>query len=512
MKDMDGRDWDAADAAQFETLLSGSLPEVPPDEVAGRVTPWKGAMGRVIAGIALTAVTLNFACLNYLLPAVGTILQLLGFRALRRENGWFRACFLLSAVQTACLLPVLALYTTVLPSLCPAARALSVLPAVSLILTLARLVCLWRGLLAVQRGAGLAPRAPGAAALVVWYVLLGLLALAGYSGLLVGVIMLAGYVLLLRSLYRLSKTMDEAGYALRPAPVRISDRCLALLLAFALLAGCACGYAFGGSYPMDWAPRDANEHSGVEEIKTDLAALGFPGYVLDDLTAEDILACAGAVQVVSEAEDKAVNDGRTVTTRVQTGSGWHVTQDTVYDVYELRITGVAVRLPGQPERWILFHHFLWTTDPGFYGTESLQLWPAYQGISRGWRAAGDFTGRVLCSRDGTELAADYAQLGEQTYVSSSIFRGEQQSTDVFAVFSMPRHSEAQRGYVAYPVETVQPGYLISSWVNYTHQTSFLQYPVRTAAEQRMAGGWRGGAFRTVQDALQFFPEDSGTED
>ena len=100
----------------------------------------------------------------------------------------------------------------------------------------------------------------------------------------------------------------------------------------------------------------------------------------------------------------------------------------------------------------------------------------------------------------------------QTFTSDSIFWGEQQSTDIFAAFSFPADGERQRGYLAYPVAELQDGYLISSWVNYTHQSSWLQYPVVTAMEKRMTSAWkRAGVFQTVQDALQFYPQEEGEE-
>lgn len=50
-----------------------------PDDVVEDVTPWRKAMSRVLIGMALCAITLNFWCLNYILPAVGMVLSLLGF-------------------------------------------------------------------------------------------------------------------------------------------------------------------------------------------------------------------------------------------------------------------------------------------------------------------------------------------------------------------------------------------------------------------------------------------------
>lgn len=92
-------DWDFLNEKAFEDALQASVPERLPDKVA--VTPWKRAMGRVLAGTALTALGTNLWGLNYLLPGIGLVLMLLGFRLLRRENRWFRCCFLLTGMQLA---------------------------------------------------------------------------------------------------------------------------------------------------------------------------------------------------------------------------------------------------------------------------------------------------------------------------------------------------------------------------------------------------------------------------
>lgn len=84
----------------------------------------------------------------------------------------------------------------------------------------------------------------------------------------------------------------------------------------------------------------------------------FPDEILQDLCSEDILACREAMQVVVSAQE--------------------------YE-NELCVTGIAVKLPGDDSenrnRWKLFHHFRWQKNPGFYGTEALQIWPAY----RSWK-------------------------------------------------------------------------------------------------------------------------------
>ena len=260
---------------------------------------------------------------------------------------------------------------------------------------------------------------------------------------------------------------------------------------------------------MDWQPVDASAQAQTAAIRQQLLGLGFPEEVLNDLTPEDIAACDGALRIVTETENYPVNDGRNVLWEAynEKNERYYV-QDTVYDVKELRLTGVAVQLPGERETWMVFHHFLWTTDPGFYGTEAIQIRPACRSIPEGWAATGDATGRVLYDRGGQTFAAPYASLGAQTFTANTVLWGEQTNTDLFAAFSLPQHGEHCRGYVAYSTTEARDGYILSSGVYYTHQQSWLQYPVVTAMEKRLTTTWGdSGAFRTVQDALQFFPAD-----
>ena len=506
------RPWETMTDADFEAMLARSVPDVPPEEIVAEVTPWRRAMNRILFGMALCAITLNFLCLNYILPAVGTVLLLLGFRTLRRENRWLGGCFAVTVIRAVYFFATLVLNTTILQSAVFTPAVTTALTAVNAVLLLALYFCFWRGLLAVQKKAGLPAQTGGALALIVWYALVCVLAAVHYTGWIVPIAMLVGYGCILRSLYRLSGALDEAGYAIAPGPVRVTDRCLVLVIAAVLGIGCTLGYLFGGSYPMDWQPVDASTQAQTETIRQQLLGLGFPEDVLNDLAPEDIAACDGALRVVTEAEDYPVNDGRNVLWEAynEKNERYYV-QDTVYDVKELRLTSVGVQLPGEQETWMVFHHFLWTTDPGFYGTEVLQIWPADENMQDGWRFAGDVTGRVLYDRGGQTFAAPYASLGARTFTANTVLWGEQTNTDLFAAFSLPRHGEHCRGYVAYSTAGAQSGYLLSSWCNYTHQQSLLQYPVVTAMEKRLTTTWGdSGAFRTVQHALQFFPEDAQT--
>ena len=512
---MSDREWNSLNEQEFEAMLESSVSELPPEEIVKEVTPWKKAVNRILTGMALCTVTLRFGGLDLstVLPAVGIVLLFLGFRALRRENKWFQCCFITTVFRAAFFFFTVVLKTTILYSTALSPQITQALSVIGLPFLFAEILCLRNGLRTVQVKAGLPPRAGGAVALLVWYGLVCVLA-AIQSGelLLIMVIMLVAYFFILRSLYLLSKELDEAGYAVQTSFLKIPDRLFVLFIGAALVLGCTFGYLLGGSYPMEWSVVEQSEHAEVADIKNNLLELGFPEYVLNDLAPEEIAACEGALQVVVDVTDEPVNGGRRVSREGKEGDQSYTWFDTVYDVKELRLTGVAVQLPGERERWMIFHHFLWTVDPGFYGTESIQLWPTYRNVPEGWASAGEVTGRVLYDQDGETLSAPYYFLGTQTFTSQSLFWGAQENTDVFAAFSMPAEGEHYRGYVAYPAAEAQDGYIITSWINYTHQKSWLQYPAVTAMETRMANNRNdAGIFQTVQIAFQFYATDEGVE-
>ena len=315
--------------------------------------------------------------------------------------------------------------------------------------------------------------------------------------------LLIGYICILRSLYKLSKELAEAGYAIETAPIRVAEWKVVAGVLTIVIVGISCGYMFFHSYPMDWKPAVAAEDAKVKEIKKHLIESGFPKNVLADLTEEDILACEGALRVVTDVNDHPVNEGRVV--MEETVMGFH--QYTAYDREELRLTHIAVELPGEIERWKVFHHFEFIFHPGFYGTESIQLWSCYRNHPDAWDPEGEVTGQVLYDMDGQTFVAPYASLGEETYEAYNIiFTSTTRSTDVFAEFSMPNEGNRQRGYVSYVTKERRDGCILDSWINYTHQRNWLQYPVLTAKEKRMQDDWiNREPFKTVQDSISFYP-------
>ena len=499
------------DERRFDDLLREDAAALPPP-AAGEINPWSKAMTRVLWGLGLITITLNFLYLDVILPAVGGLLLVLGFCTLRRENTPLRWCYILSlaslAVRGACIvLAALPVETGLAPAY------------VNIALLQVLYVCLWRGMVGVSRAAGEEkPAATAAGAMAVFYAVLTVLALIGVEGWLLVLPMLVLYILLLRSMVRLSRSLADTGYAITAAPVRLPDAAvlwggLGVLLAAVLLA-----MFLGQRYPMDWHARDDAPQD--ETIRQQLLTKGFPADVLDDLTADEVAQLSGAVRVYHQTERLYSNtDYREVTlsrflrdpphtlqydhTLTETDDAGNRTYRYVYRVYdtlEQTMRHVAVEIPaeGDTARFVYIHHLTYAAPPSPY-TEMLELWPAWQ-TQGDWFPGGHVSGRVLCERNGTVQAAAFHTLKSGSQQVSDLF-GTRQTQRITAGWSFPRGVESPRAYVFYDALRGQDGWVIESWANYVCQTAPV-YPFRDAAALWHSYG--SDAYDLRQNALQVF--------
>jgi len=473
--------------------MESVVPETSEDGVSGDRSPWRESMDRILTGLVLGAVTLNFLALNYILPLIGLMLLLLGFRTLRRVNGWFRACWMIMVLRLAAFVPVLILNATVYRNQVSGAFPGTVLSFSGPLLQILLLFSLWKAVAEVREESGAAGSAGGAGGLLVWTVAMFLLALVQISSLILWILMVLLYIVAIRSLYRFSVAVEDNGHAPGGAQTRIPDRSLTMSIMAVLLAGILGGSYFFGSYPMDWTVQKHVRTPETMESEKTLLNLGYPEEALKDLSEGDLLAVGDALQVVVVDHQKAAGN----------------TAGTVRVLPELHLRSVAVEIPGERPQWRIFHHFFWRDKPGSAGTEAIRIWPAYR-ESEGWAVAGEMTGQVLYENEGMVYTAPFHSLSGECYPYDTMLWGVQETQDILAEFSLPGNGERHRGYVAYGVEEIREGWIINSWVNYTHQMSRLQYPMVTAGEKSRAPGWNDGyPFITVQEALQFFVmEDS----
>lgn len=469
---MTDRQWSSLNEQEFDCLLEQSLPPLPPNDVAAEVDPGREALTRVLLGIALTHVTVQFLSLHYILPLAGAILMLLGFRTLRRENRWFSACWWVSVSRTALTLFQYALYSTPLRVELAGTRFETLFAASVFLLEGSRYLFFWLALRSVRRKAGLTPGAWSAAALVPWYA--GAAVMARYSAgdRRAAFTMAVLYVIILYVLLRIPRDLDGAGYVLSPTPIRRSDRAVTLSLLAVLAAGLLCGFLFLERYPMDWDPVSAEENASVTEVKAHLRALGLPEDILNDLTGEELLACAGAVRVLTETEEQTLRKHR--------GAA-------------LRAVSAAIELPDG--RWTVIYHFRWANAPGFHGTQCLSL-SSMSDTPNASVGVEEVTGRLLCEVDGQTRTADYHS-SEVGSVDIPFDGHTLPGTQGWFTFSFPEEGTDLRGYLLYTVEEVPSDHLLGTTFRHSVQTGRFQYP---AVDARSAVP---GAFSSLPDLPAF---------
>lgn len=473
------------DERKFDTMLEDAMTELPPNyDQSAEITPWRTAMKRVIWGIGLTTLTLQAYWLQYILPAQGVILSVLGYRTLRKENRYFRWCWLLSLYGAAAKFVSLVLNATLIRL-----PAMNLVVLVSIVLGYAETICLWKGIRAVRVKAGQADEAGAVIALLVWEGVVVALVLLGLGGWLLLLPMLICYICILRALSRIPALLDDAGYEIEPASVRVPDMAVKVGWNCGLIVCVLTAVVLCCRYPMEWSSLDKEEHAGLEQMKTELVELGLPQQVADDLAPEDLALLEGAdfVEVRKNWEDF---------TNLKTDSG----DALLYDI--------AVRMADG--RWMAIHHFQWVENPTLRTTECMLLWPAYR-HSEGYRQVREITGRILFDREGETFTGDYYTLSDQTYTTQSFLDMSRETrTNPIATFSLPLRGENCRGYLCYVVEVVSEGWIFDSWNNYTHQTDIWVYPMMSAEEYEKSGIWNGqGGFYTTQNAVQFFPNETG---
>ena len=299
---------------EFDRLLYEGSAQLPPglsDLKPPR--PWKKPIGQICWGLALITITLNFLGLNTLLPAVGTVLLWLGLAPLRRENGGFRfayTCATLYAVLrlTAVLFQATPLdhwlagltdwewYTATGPV--PLYYALwTVLIQLILLFTVGGL---WRGLKGVFIRAGQKPRTAAAGGLVILEALMIPIALIGLEGwLLVGPLLILWACLIL-SLRKIGKSLDQAGYAMKPAPVAVSGGlALGVWLGIHLLMIAALPLLFS-RLPAGVQTPVCGTIANDSALRAELLELGFPEDILSRLDDSELARFEGAYGVKKE--------------------------------------------------------------------------------------------------------------------------------------------------------------------------------------------------------------------
>mgnify|MGYP004684328657 CR=1 FL=1 len=501
-----------SDDLRFDALLTEGADALPP---APDVSPWRGAMSCIVWGIALKTLTLQLLYLNDILPTLGCILLVLGFRTLRQENEALRWAYGLSiaaAVMRSAAMVLAALPVDVGRTFGCADSALM----------LGMLIALWRGMTGVSRAAGAEkPSAPAAGALAAFYAVLILLAFIGLEGWLLVLPVLAVYLVILRNLVKLFRSLENTGYAIHAAPVHLPAAAVLWGYLGLTLAAVVLAMLLGQRYPMDWQVRDDAPQDAA--IRAELLELGFPQDVLDDLTAEEVARMSGA-RAVFVNEDKLYNQtkyreivmehylgedplrvlryDRTITTKHDDGTRSYTYVYRAFDTLEQTMTSVAVELAGADgeKHYIVIHHLYYDTQPSSRYTEGMTVWPVWK-MESSWRPGTLCSGRVLCTRRGTAQTAALHGLAYDDRQVTGFF-GTDRRASFDAQWTRPSGAGDVRMYMLYDAFCGDDAWVLTSYGNYTRQSKPV-YPF-DGSMLRWGMGDRGACTRYMGYVQKFW--------
>ena len=489
----------------LDLLLAQEATLLPPtDDIVRDTNPWETPIWRIIAGLALITLKLGFFHLDHILPTVGYLQLYLGFRALRRENKWFTAAWLLSALWF--LARPVALASDALglsASLQFTAANVPLWALLWVVLVQGGFFLLFRqGLKEVFQKAGV-ERQDGDPLLwaFLWVTALALLSLTPLAQSWVIVFILIGaYIYILRTLSRVPdqlagspEALSDAGYALSAAPVHITDRvvrrvylwgCLALVL------GC-CLWA--NHIVLKSAPA---AQPGAIEVRQELEDLGFPAPLLADLPDDTVEGLTGALSVKSHRE-LLMFDPQAVP--VVNSYGLETQQRTqVPGDINLDATAVLVELPGYQFRTFVF--FQWREDLSPKRDYAPFWTDGFSLVSNEYANITDCAGALLYEKDGQTYTAPIPELQATTRTIQTYF-GPNTRTRVTGKVNYPFGTQNRRGWVMAELDesrvfTSDDGISITAsdyWGGLTHfayrrTPSPLRFPYQDPVERFFSGG------------------------
>lgn len=461
----------------FDQQMIDQFSELPPPEEEIRnINPWSKPIGFITWGFILTTLHLNFLYLQYILPTIGVILIFLGFRSLRNENKYFKAAWVLSIVKLFLQLGDLVRVTTPLNIVDYPELAVGI---VMLAFQIAMFLTFQAALKEVYKKANKATESAPLLWASLWTVAAFLIALSPLSkSWLAFIPMVICYILIARSLYRIGGELDDAGYVLTNAPVRISNRTFGwtyFLIALATVVICCICYNHLKLEPQEY------QLPKITEARQHLLDMEFPAEALQYLSDDDVSMISGAVNIEASSE-LMMFDAKEVGHRETDGSSTYVTFTYEPGKNNIEATTVYIEMPENVVYVLQYFTWkggrpVWQDGIQISGESQAEYW---QIISSG----------LFYSKKGTDYTADFPRLVCDSMTQTSMF-GISDFVQIVGALSYPFGSEHQGGYVLYRYTLLYDSdiYATHANLNYVHLSSPLHIPYANTEDRILSGAY-----------------------
>ncbi|MFA7550753.1 MAG: hypothetical protein WCZ68_08440 [Sedimentibacter sp.] len=455
----------------------------PPEEEVRKTNPWSKPIGFITWGFILTTMHLNFLYLQYILPVIGVILIFLGFRSLRNENKYFKVAWLLSILKLSLHLGDLVWISTPLNIMDYPKFAIG---SVMFPFQIALFLVFRAALKETSKKADRLMESDPLLWATLWTIAAYLIALSPLSNSwLIFIPMLVCYIFIVRSLYSIGDELDDTGYVLTNAPVKISNQTFGwtyFLIAFTVVIICSI---FSNHLKLQ---SQEYFHPETTEARQHLLDLEFPAEALRYLSNEDVTMLSEAVNVESFSKLLMI-DAKRIEHQESYGNSTQITH--TYEPGKKNIQAATVYIEMPKNIMYVMQYFKWNGGR--------PIWQDGILIS-GETAADDkqiISSGLFYSKRDVEYTADFPRLVCDRMTQQSMF-GTYYPVLITGALSYPLGSEDQGGYVLYryTVKVDSDIYDTYNIFSYVHLLSPLHIPYTRTEDLILSGAY------TFEDMLQ----------
>ncbi len=466
---------DRNDSIFEEEIIEGLKGMIPPENEIQNINPWRIPINSITWGLILTTIKWNFLYLQYILPTIGVALIFLGFRSLRNQNKYFTILYFMAIVKLVSHLLDILIVTTPLNTLSYPALAIGLVATVFRVFIF---LTFHKGLKEVHVKAGKTMESGPLLWASLWMVLVFLVGISPLSETwLVFIPMIIFYILIIRSIFSIGKELDDTGYLLINAPVKINNRTFGrIYFLLIMIIGISSNMYFNN------LKLESNRFVSPENtsLREDFIDMGFPLDALSYLSDSDIDLLKEMIHV--EVEDEVLMfDPKQISHVEETWNSEFISY--TYEPGKKNIDASTIFIQ-MPERTLyVMHYFKWT------------------GGNPIWQDAIMITGNpglanreiinsgLFYSKNDKEYIADFPHISMEN-VERHTFFGTDWTEVIRASFSFPIGSKDQGGYVLYRYGTMEADrYLVPSLFEYIHQSIPVRIPYVKAEDVILNGSY-----------------------
>jgi len=460
---------------EFNQQMVDLLCELTPsDQMLSNINPWSKPVGFITMGFILTTLRLNVFNLQLILPTIGAVLIFLGFRSLRNENIYFRTAWMISILKLILQSMEIMRISSPLNTLEYPVFMLGVF-AMGLQITMYLMYHLALKMTYEKAGKSMEDKPLVGAS--IWTIAAFLLALSPLSeSWLVAVPMVIFYVLIIRSLTSVGGQLDDTGYFLINAPVRIRNRTFGWGYILIMLM-----VAVVFSINFNHLKLESIEYHlpDITEERKHLLDMEFPSEALMQVSDEEVISMSEAIDVKTFSKTLMIDPKRIE--QVDSSEGYtQITHTYEPGKSNIELKTIYVEMPDN--EMIVMQYFVWK--------EGRPVWQdGITIIGETEVADKEIIGSGLFyNRKGIGYTAQFPRVvcGE---VDVDTMFGVHRSELISGAMSYPFGSEAQGGYVLYRYKVLADSAVFTTHAifSYAHQGNPTRIPYERTEDRIVRG-------------------------